>query len=157
MCVYSVFQSCWTHCPSWTVARQAPQSMGFSRQEYWSGLPCPSPEDLPDQGIKPTTPALQADSLRLSHQRSPNQLYFNFLKWSIERRQIQSRMVVAKGRRRGGLGNCLMGAVFQFGKMQKVLWVDGGDSYKSTWVYSIPLNCLTAWTKWWKWSMLCYI
>ena len=47
----------------WTVARQAPLSMGFSRQEYWSGLPCLSPGDLPDPGIKPRSPALQADSL----------------------------------------------------------------------------------------------
>ena len=46
-----------------TVARQAPLSMGFSRQEYWSGLPVPSPEDLPNPGIKPGSPALQADSL----------------------------------------------------------------------------------------------
>ena len=42
----------------WTVAYQAPQSMGFSRQEYWSGLPCPSPGDLPDPGIEPGNPAL---------------------------------------------------------------------------------------------------
>jgi len=41
----------------WTVAHQAPPSMGFSRQEYWSGLPCPPPGDLPDPGIKPTSPA----------------------------------------------------------------------------------------------------
>ena len=47
----------------WTVAYQAPLSMGFSRQEYWSGLPFPSPEDLPDPGIKLASPALQADSL----------------------------------------------------------------------------------------------
>ena len=47
----------------WTVAHQAPPSMGFSRQEYWSGLPFPSSEDLPDPGIKPRSPALQADSL----------------------------------------------------------------------------------------------
>ena len=40
---------------SWTVAHQAPLIMGFSKQEYWSGLPCPSPEDLPDQGIKHTS------------------------------------------------------------------------------------------------------
>ena len=39
------------------------QAMGFSRQEYWSGLPFPSPEDLPDPGIKPRSPALQADTL----------------------------------------------------------------------------------------------
>ena len=47
----------------WTVARQAPLSMGFSKQEYWSGLPFPSPGDLPDPGIKPRSPAVQADSL----------------------------------------------------------------------------------------------
>ena len=47
----------------WTVAPQAPLSMGFSRQEYWSGLPFPSPGDLPDPGIEPRFPALQADAL----------------------------------------------------------------------------------------------
>ena len=47
----------------WTVAYQAPPSMGFSRQEYWSGLPFPSPEDLPNPGIKPGSPAFQADTL----------------------------------------------------------------------------------------------
>ena len=47
----------------WTVARQAPLSMGFSRQEYWSGLPFPSPEDLPNPEIESRSPALQADAL----------------------------------------------------------------------------------------------
>ena len=47
----------------WTVARQALLSMGFPRQEYWSGLPFPSPGDLPDPGIEPGSPSLQADSL----------------------------------------------------------------------------------------------
>ena len=46
----------------WTVAYQAP-SLRFSRQEYWSGLPFPSPEDLPKPGIEPGSPALQADAL----------------------------------------------------------------------------------------------
>ena len=46
----------------WTVAYQAPPSMGFSRQECWSGLPFPSPGDLPNPGIKPGSPALQADT-----------------------------------------------------------------------------------------------
>ena len=54
-----------------TVAHQAPQSMGFSRQEYWSGLPCPSPRDLPDPGIEPKSPAWQADSLPFELQGSP--------------------------------------------------------------------------------------
>ena len=48
---------------SWTVARQAPLSMEFSSQEYWSGLPCPPPGDLPNPGIEPRSLALQADSL----------------------------------------------------------------------------------------------
>ena len=79
---------CWSNSPStkpsrvrvcclvqlfatpWTVAHQAPLSTRFSRQEYWSGLSCPPPGDLPDPGIKPaapTAPALQAGSLPLSH------------------------------------------------------------------------------------------
>ena len=58
----------------WSIARHAPLSMGFSRQEYWSGLPFPAPGDLSDPGIKPkspVSPALQADSLPLSHWGSP--------------------------------------------------------------------------------------
>ena len=47
----------------WAVARQAPLSMGFSRQEYWSGLPCPPPGDLPNTGIEPRSSMLQEDSL----------------------------------------------------------------------------------------------
>ena len=52
-----------TLCDPWTAAHQAPLSMGFPRQEYWSGLPFPSPGDLPDPGIKPGSPALQAVDL----------------------------------------------------------------------------------------------
>ena len=55
----------------WTVAHQAPLSRGFSRQESWSGLPLPSPGDLPTPGIKPGSPALQADSLPFELQGSP--------------------------------------------------------------------------------------
>ena len=50
----------------WTIAHQSSLSTGFPRQEYWSGLPIPSPEDLPNPGIEPGSPALQADSLPLS-------------------------------------------------------------------------------------------
>ena len=74
MCA-KLLQSCPTLCYSlWTAARQAPLFIGFSRQEYWSGLPCPPPGHLPDPGIKhtsPASPALQVDSLPLSHWRSP--------------------------------------------------------------------------------------
>ena len=55
--------SCLSLWDPWTVAHQAPLSMGFSRQEYWSEPPCCSPRDLPNPGIKPRSPALQADSL----------------------------------------------------------------------------------------------
>ena len=55
----------------WTVALQAPPSMGFPRQEYWSGLLFPSLGDLPEPGIKLTSPAWQVDSLPLSHLGSP--------------------------------------------------------------------------------------
>ena len=56
----------------WTVALQASLSVGFSRQEYWSELPFPSPEDPPDPGIEPASPAWQVDSLSLSHQMMEN-------------------------------------------------------------------------------------
>ena len=57
---------------SWTVACQAPLSMGFSRQEYWSGLPCPPPGDLPNPGIEPAflkSPALAGGFFTASAQR----------------------------------------------------------------------------------------
>ena len=56
----------------WTIAFQAPLSMGFSRKEYCSGLPFPPPGDLPDLGIKPLPPAWQAVSLPLSYLGSPS-------------------------------------------------------------------------------------
>ena len=73
-CVCSVAQSCLTLCTPWSVGCHDPPSMGFSRQEYWSGLPFPTPGDLPDPGIKPTSPAspaLQVDSSLLRHRGSP--------------------------------------------------------------------------------------
>ena len=60
-------KSCLTLVTPGTIACQAPLSMGFPRQEYWSGLPFPSPGDLPYPGIELTSPALQATSLLLSH------------------------------------------------------------------------------------------
>ena len=61
VCVLSPLSHVWCFLTLWTIARQALLSMGFSRQEYWSGLPCPPPGDLPDLGIEPlslTSPAL---------------------------------------------------------------------------------------------------
>ena len=69
-------------CHSMDWAGQAPLSMGFSRQEYWSGLPFPPPADLPDPGIKPASlasPALQVDFLPLSHLGSPKYLLINIV------------------------------------------------------------------------------
>ena len=56
----------------WTVAYQASPSMGFPRQGYWSGLPFPSPGDLPDPGIEPRSPALQADALPSEPPENPD-------------------------------------------------------------------------------------
>ena len=67
-----VSQSCLTLCNS---TNQASLFMGFSRQEHWSGLPFPSPENLPDSGIKPWSPALQADSLPFELQGNPKQVF----------------------------------------------------------------------------------
>ena len=69
----------------WTVAYQAPPSMGFSRQEYWSGLPFPSPGDLPNPGIEPVSPALQVDSL-------PTELSGNFFLISL----MSTYMIILK-------------------------------------------------------------
>ena len=67
--------------PIWTGAHQAPLPMGFSRQAYWSGSPCPSPGDIPNPRIEttnPASPALKADSLPLSHWGSP--VYYKSIK-----------------------------------------------------------------------------
>ena len=78
--------SCFSHVQLfvtlWTIARQASQSMGFSRQEYWNGLPCTPPGDLPDSGtepMSPETPALQADSLLLSHWGNPKIYIYTYI------------------------------------------------------------------------------
>ena len=75
----------------WTVARQAPLSMEFSRQEYWSGLPFPFPGDLPSPGIEPRYLALQADSLPVEPQGKPKK-YAN--SWPIKKRFEQANFLV---------------------------------------------------------------
>ena len=64
-CMYKVkpLSRVWLFATPWTVTYQAPLSIRFPKQEYWSGLPFPSPRDLPDSGIEPRSPALQADAL----------------------------------------------------------------------------------------------
>ena len=86
VCVWAVpshFSHAWLVTP-WTVGLQASLSLGFSQQEYWSGLPCPPPGDRHNPGIKTAclaSPALQADSLPAGHWGSPGILVvlFNFL------------------------------------------------------------------------------
>ena len=76
MCMYvKLFSHVQLFAMLWTVACQAPLSMGFPRQEYWSGLPCPPLGDLPDPGIKPmslVSPALAASSLPLAPPGKPH-------------------------------------------------------------------------------------
>ena len=67
-------------CDPWTVPHQSSLPMGFSRQQYWSGLPFPSPGDLPNLGIEPRSPALQADSLLIKLQNL-------MLPWNASRRR----------------------------------------------------------------------
>ena len=81
----------------WTAACQAPLPMGFSRQEYWSRLPFPAPEDLPDPGIEPTSlgsSALQADSLPLSHLRTS--LYAKYIMRNVRLDEAQAGIKTAR-------------------------------------------------------------
>ena len=78
VCVPSYFNRVQLFATLWTVAHLVPLSTGFSRQEYWSGLPCSSPGDLPDPGIEPASPvspALQADSLSAEPSRKTQDGY----------------------------------------------------------------------------------
>ena len=79
----------------WTVACQAPLSMRFSRQEYWSGLPFPSPRDLPDPGIKPGSPALQADSFPTELQGKHNTL-LTFNQTNLHRMEKSLKKILAE-------------------------------------------------------------
>jgi len=84
-------------------ARQAPLSTGILQQEYWSGLPCPTPVDLPNPGIKPRSPALQQIVYHLSHQGNPLLLLDMYILWFIEGKDVGRSLV---GRR---FPNCLNG------------------------------------------------
>ena len=107
----------WLFATPWTVAHQAPLSMGFSRQGYLSGLPYPPPGDLPDPGIKPVSPvspALQADSLPLSMGSPAVVLNYMFVYlWQEIRRSRKSayysiillRAAITKDHRLGGLNS----------------------------------------------------
>ena len=64
----------WLFVTPWTVAHQSPLSVGFYRQEYWSGLPCPPPRDLPNPKMEPESPTWQADSLPSESPGKPSYL-----------------------------------------------------------------------------------
>ena len=86
VCVLGRFSHVQLFATLWTVAHQAPLSMGFSRQEYWSGLSFLLLGDLPNQGIKPRSPTLQADSLPTEPPGKPNKLTLLLL--SLSRVQL---------------------------------------------------------------------
>ena len=89
----------------WVVARQAPLSRGFSRQEYWSGLPFPSPGAVPSPGIKPGSPALQADSVPTGL-LTPRQVLFLFVNPSEEKAGLNScALGTLKRTSKGSLAN----------------------------------------------------
>ena len=86
MCVLRRFSRVRLFVTLWTVAHQIHLSMGFSMQEYWSGLPCPPPGDLPNPGIKPlarASPAFQAGSLPTEAPEKPIFLYTNIQMYRI--------------------------------------------------------------------------
>ena len=80
----------------WTVAHQSSLSMGFSRQEYWSGLPFPSPGDLPNPGIKPESPVLQADTLPSEPPGKPPSRRKEIIKLKLEINQKETKETIAK-------------------------------------------------------------
>ena len=87
MCMLSHFSNVRLCETLWTVAHQVPLSMGFSRQEYWSGLLYPPPGDLPNSQIASTSPALQVDSLPTEPPGKPiNRLYTN-IKWKVKKKE----------------------------------------------------------------------
>ena len=105
---WTVAHFCPALCDPWSVAHQAPPSMGFSRQEYWSGLPFPSPGDLPNPGIELRSPTLQADALTSAPPGKPLNTRIQVLtaKISREERKPGGRKKgeeAGKGGERGGL------------------------------------------------------
>ena len=77
----------------WTVNHQAPLSLGFSRQEYWSGLPCPPPGSLPSPGIKPRSPVWQADSLPAAPPWKPSHCRSRFN--NTRRKRVSCKLLCA--------------------------------------------------------------
>ena len=109
------------------VAHQAPLSMGFSRQEYWSGLPFLPPEDFPDTGIEPTSPAMAGYSLLLSHLENPQQTY----KSSQKGKRNVDQLDQAKFQYQAGIRTVRASVGDEVGKKQKKIkriWAGSGHS-----------------------------
>ena len=124
----------------WTVAHQAPLSMGFSRQEYWRGLP---PAGHPDPGIEPPflmSPALAGRFFTTSDTWKALQLHE--VPRTVKFIETESKMLVAESWGKGRRGSyCLMGTESQFCHMKRVLEMNGGDGWAKIWMHLIPLNC----------------
>ena len=95
MCMLSCYSCVWLFAALWTAACKASLSMGFSRQKYWSGLPCPPPRDLPDPGI-PTQTSLNPTCIgrwiltTSTSWKTPNMMYFSlFSSWPIGRINVK--------------------------------------------------------------------
>ena len=105
----------------WTVACQAPLSMGFSREEYWSALPFPTPGDLPDPGIEPASPAWQADSWPLSHLGRPSWWWGR--QQSGNKARIGILRSVVSTTQRWSLRSCFFPQFFAFSKSSSNLFL----------------------------------
>ena len=110
----------------WTVAFQAPLSKGFSRQEYWSGLPCLPPGDFPDPGIEPTSLVSPASAGGFFTTSTTWETHTRYIGWSNSQKQKAIWLLPGTGGVRDGLlvfnGNRVLD-----GKGENVLEMDGGD------------------------------
>ena len=136
----------WLFVTPWTVTYQAPRSMGFSRQEYWSGLPFPSPGDLPNPGTEPGLPNCRQTLYCLSHQGSPS-------KYS-QRPKIRRQLC----RRSTGRGKSLSSKTYQerpllLSKWMIVAWiwatVMDGEKLLGHWIYSKYIQLIACTAAFW--------
>ena len=136
-CKVWVTQSCPTLCNSMTVACQAPLSMKLSRREYWNGLPFPSPGDLPDPGIEPQSPALQADSL-LSE--PPGKPRFVGAAAAAAAKSLQSCLTMCNPIDSSPPGSTIRGIL----QARTLEWVAISFSRRSSWPRDwTPVSCIT--------------
>ena len=123
-----------TFATRWTTTCQAPLSMGFSGQEYWSGVPFPSPGDLPDSGVKPGSPALQADFL-------PAELW-----WKPMMCGICFRIIQGQGEGQEWIELQMKDFPSELIIIEAGWWILVGSLYYSTFLYSIiKLKKLIPW------------